>query len=296
MKTLKFTKDIVLTIWAFMLMSLVSVSVNGQTINTQTPEVTKAFSVKRDNLTIRGHSFLHNTQRPKPTVIISHGVNSSSKEESNLYVKKIYQTGFNVFTFDFAGGGPKTISEGKTTDMTIDSEERDLNSVLNYVRSLPTTNRQNIDLAGCSQGGLVTSLLAVKKQRDINKLILYYPAFSLPDNARAGKFPQELSTLTFNPFRIPKVMEFMTGYYVSRNYMLSLQKISPWFQIKNFYKPVLITHGTADKTVPFNYSKKASYVFPLAKLVSIKDGTHGFPKQSMKDQAQQAVVKFLENK
>lgn len=77
-------------------------------------------------------------------------------------------------------------SDGKTTEMSVLTEVKDLEAVIAYVRTLPYTGDELL-LMGCSQGGFVSAITAAKYPGIADKLVLFYPALYIPDDARAGK-------------------------------------------------------------------------------------------------------------
>ena len=68
-----------------------------------------------------------------------------------------------------------------------------------YVRNLSYTDSEKILLMGCSQGGFVSALVAAKNNFPIEKLVLFYPALCIPDDARAGK----MMMAKFDPQNVP---------------------------------------------------------------------------------------------
>ena len=66
--------------------------------------------------------------------------------------------GYVAFTFDFCGGYAMCgKSDGKTTEMSVLTETKDLKAVIEYVRNLSYTDSEKILLMGCSQGGFVSA-------------------------------------------------------------------------------------------------------------------------------------------
>ena len=56
----------------------------------------------------------------------------------------------------------KSNSDGKNSDMSVITEIRDLESVIEYTQNLEYTDEKEIVLMGCSQGGFVAALTAAK--------------------------------------------------------------------------------------------------------------------------------------
>lgn len=53
-------------------------------------------------------------------------------------------------------------SDGNTTDMSVLTEVKDLEAVIEYAESKTYTNSSKILLMGCSQGGFVSVITAAK--------------------------------------------------------------------------------------------------------------------------------------
>ena len=83
--------------------------------------------------------------------------------------------------------------------MSVLTETKDLKAVIEYVRNLSYTDSEKILLMGCSQGGFVSALVAAKNNFPIEKLVLFYPALCIPDDARAGK----MMMAKFDPQNVP---------------------------------------------------------------------------------------------
>ena len=141
------------------------------------------FECRHDGLVIRGKVY-GDTALPKPIVILSHGFLANQKM-CGKYARLLANIGYVAVTFDFCGGGLGCKSDGKSENMTILSEVRDLLSIIDHVKKQPYA--KSVSLLGCSQGGFVSAMAARKLPDQIEKLILMYPALCIPDDARKGK-------------------------------------------------------------------------------------------------------------
>lgn len=213
--------------------------------------------------------YLPDSDKALPAVIISHefGMNMSSTAR---YAKALYNFGYAAFIFDFCGSG-SGISDGKSTKNSLLTEKEDLSRVLDYVRSLDCIDNDRITLMGCSQGGLVTALLAAERESEVERIILCYPALSIPDDARKG----DMLGAKFTPDKLPE--EYHSLYVkLGREYIEGALALEPWREICSFSKPVLILHGDKDKIVPFAYSQSANEKYPNSKLVRLSNARHLF--------------------
>ena len=79
------------------------------------------------------------------------------------YAKLLASMGYASYCFDFNGGSAvKSKSSGKTVDMSVLTEVKDLEAVISYAKERSYTNSEQIVLMGCSQGGFVSALEAAK--------------------------------------------------------------------------------------------------------------------------------------
>ena len=89
----------------------------------------------RDGKDIWGKAFIPNTaEARKPTVIMAHGFNSS-EEETKAYAECLAMRGVASYVFEFCGGGNRSRSEGKTTEMTILTEQANVEDITRQVKS-----------------------------------------------------------------------------------------------------------------------------------------------------------------
>ena len=240
--------------------------------HTQEPFIETVFECKRGDLTIRGTEY-----RPVgdnlPVAIVSHGF-MAFQDTVRHYAKELARIGYCAYCFDFCGGCVvKGKSDGETTDMSVLTEVQDLEAVINYTRSLPYTGNDLL-LMGCSQGGFVSALVAAKQTDTVSKLVLFYPALCIPDDARAGK----MMFARFDPKNIPERIN-CGPMKLGRCYPADVIDMDPFEEIKPYTGPVLIVHGTKDSIVRPDYSKRAVEVYANAELHFIEGGAHGFSKK-----------------
>lgn len=241
------------------------------------------FTCKRGSLTIRGTEY-----RPQgshlPIAVVSHGF-MACQDSVRQYAKKLAELGYASYCFDFCGGSViKGKSSGKTTDMSVLTEIEDLNAVIQYAKRRPYTNEKNIVLMGCSQGGFVSALTAARSNDPISKLILFYPAFCIPYDARKGK----MLLAKFDPEHLPPIIR-CGSMKLGRRYVQDVIKMNPYQEIQGFHGDILLVHGTNDNIVNTKYVKKAYQTYltenkqkNLTRKVLfrfVKGGGHGFSKK-----------------
>lgn len=247
----------------------------------------KLFSIQSNGNTLRGIILKpKNTERKNKTVIVSHGF-SSNMAITFGYAKTFTEAGYIAVLFDFCMSG-FGISSGKSTGMSVITEKENLLDLIDYIKTLDFVDANNIALAGCSQGGLVSALAAAEREDDISQLFLYYPALCIPDDARRG----HMISAKFNPDKIPDTFYAIT-IKLSKKYATDVVCLDPYKQICTFSKPVLIVHGIEDKLVKIEYSKKAQKKYPNCTLIEVH-GDHGFIIKGFKA-GKKATLNYLKN-
>lgn len=237
--------------------------------------IKEEFTCNRDGMTIRGLVFRPDGEN-LPIAIVSHGFMANYRTTQG-YAKWFAEHGYLALCFDFNGGGLMCKSDKDTTKMTVFTETEDLQAVVAYAKLRPEADATSVTLMGCSQGGVVSALVAAKLQDEIKKLILFYPALCIPDDARAGK----MMFAKFDPENIPET--FWCGpMKLGRSYAASVLKTDIIAEISIYAGKVLIIHGTDDRIVPYHYSEEAQAAYPNAVLKLIPEGRHGFSKKDDK--------------
>lgn len=235
----------------------------------QDPFTETRFECSRDGLTIRGTEYRPAGEK-LPVAIVSHGF-MAFQDTVRHYARALAQLGYCTYCFDFCGGCVvKGQSDGETTEMSVLTEVRDLEAVITYAQSLPHTG-QELLLMGCSQGGFVSALTAAKDPGRVSKLVLFYPALCIPDDARAGK----MMFAKFDPKNIPERIN-CGPMKLGRCYPASVIEMDPFREIAPYRGEVLIIHGTKDAIVPAEYSRRAAACYENARLHIIENGAHGF--------------------
>ena len=245
------------------------------------------FQVKREELIIRGKIY-GEAEGSKPCVILCHGF-MMNHFMCKTYAIELAEMGYISVVFDFTGGGPVCLSDGKTEDMTLYTEEEDLLAVYEYVISLPYVDKDNISLLGCSQGGLVAMMAASKLKEKVNKLILLYPGMSIPDHVREGGILQ----FTWDKDNVSDVIS--DGVIkIGRGYVESAIDMDPYEVIRGYGGKVLCIHGTKDNVVPISYSRRLKEVYNDFTMHEIDGAGHIFEGE-YDIEARMIINRFMEN-
>ena len=216
------------------------------------------------------------TQNKYPLIISSHELGGNAEMPWwKKYAEHFANEGIAVFAFDFAGGGEKSRSDGKTTDMSVLTEASDLQAVLDAAKNWEGVDKDKIIICGGSQGGGVASIVASENADDLMGLMLLYPAFYLPDDLHK-KYP-DINNL-------PEVDRRNNMIDIGPKYILDMYDYDYFANLPKFEKPVLIVHGDEDKTAPIEYSERAVNEYKNAKLYVIKGAGHIFLKEDQQDE------------
>jgi len=241
---------------------------------------TKELYAQRDENQIYGLLYIPKDAGEKmPAVIFSHGFGGNHQVGAQ-YAEALARKGYVVYCFDFCGGSPGSRSDGSTLDMSVFTEQADLEAVIHMMQEQTFVDSNNIFLMGTSMGGAVSAITAAAHEEEIQGAILLYPAFVLVDDAQ-GRF----DSVEDIPDSFCHV--WMTvGHVFAEN----LLDYDIYEAISAYQKDVLLIHGDADDIVPLSYSERAAEVYDSARLEVLPGAGHGFSGED----ARQAIDWILE--
>ena len=234
----------------------------------------EGFSCERDGLTIKGTVFLPKGKPDCPIAVISHGF-MANQMFSQIHAQNLAKMGYAAFCFDFCGGTLVGSSDGDSTDMSVLTEVEDLKAVIEFAKSQSYTDENELILLGCSQGGFVSAIVSAEMKEEVDALILLYPAFCIPDDARSG----EMMFAKFDPQNVPET--FWCGpMKLGRRYVTDVIEMDPYEIIHQYTGKVLIIHGNQDKIVDISYALRAVETYSQAgadvEMKIIDKGGHMF--------------------
>lgn len=236
---------------------------------------TEELYASRDGKQIYGVIYIpQNAGEQMPAIIYSHGF-GGSHQYGTQYAEAMAARGYVVYCFDFCGGSPGSHSDGSTLEMSLFTEQADLEAVIEMMQGMDYVDSSNLFLLGTSQGGAVSAITAADHPDEIKGAVLLYPAFVLVDNA---------NKLFRSAEEIPDTHYFL-WMDVGRTYFEPLLGYDIYADIKGYTKDVLILHGDADGIVPLSDSEKAVQVYSSAQLKILPGAGHGF----YGDDAEQAI-------
>ena len=234
--------------------------------DTTYPYTTQELYAERDGNRIYGVLY-----RPQdagenlPAVIFSHGFGGTYRV-GVPYAQALAEKGYAAYCFDFSGGSYSSQRDGSPLDMSLRTEQEDLEAVICMVQELDFIDADNLFLMGTSQGGAVSAVTAADHPDEIRGLILLYPAFIMAERANELFQSEE---------EIPDTYYFM-WMEVGHEYFASLLGYDIYADIAGYDRDVLLLHGDADTIVPLSASERALEAFPSASLEVLSGAGHGF--------------------
>lgn len=217
-----------------------------------------------------------------PAVIFSHGFGGNHQVGAE-YAEALAGKGYVVYCFDFCGGSPGSRSDGSTLEMSVFTEQADLEAVIRMMQEQSFVDNDNIFLMGTSMGGAVSAITAAAHEEQIQGAILLYPAFVMVDDIK-GRFESAED--------IPDSFHHM-WMTVGRVFAEDLLDYDIYEAISAYKKDVLLIHGDADGIVPLSYSEKAADVYDSARLEVLPGAGHGFSGDDF-TQATEWTLAYLE--
>ncbi len=202
-------------------------------------------------------------------VMILHGFTGNKNEKLLTAIADALEShGVASIRFDFNGHGQ---SEGSFTDMTVLNEIEDAKKVYDYVKGLEYVD--SVSVAGHSQGGVVTGMLAGELGAEkIHSIVLLAPAAVLRDDAIRGS----VFGVTFDAENPPESVQLFGNYSMGREYVLTAQTLQIYPTSEKFTGAVCLIHGTADRIVPYTYSENYHRLYKNSELNLIQGADHGF--------------------
>ena len=249
----------------------------------------KVFFESKDGLKLCGIWHIPDKKTVK-AVVLAHGM-TVDKDEEGIFVdlaELLKENRYAVFRFDFRGHGE---SERKSMDTTITGEIADVEAA---VKEVKLHKYKDIGLLGASLGGGIVALYAEKNQKELKCLCLWYPALNF-DNTLLNPITPWLKDRRrgmVEDLKIKGWTEVGSSKKVyGKKLFEEMAKFYPYKVLQKISIPTVIIHGTNDKQVPYENAKNYANNLKNGKLITLKDGEHGF--QSRKEDRKRALQETL---
>ncbi len=242
--------------------------------------------------TIRGTVYIPeqaSVNHKVPMTVLCHGFTADRNETLFIHrrlARILSAAGIAALCFDFMGSGE---SDGTFEEMSVLTETADVLAVLNYVCTLDYVDADRIALHGMSQGGLVACLAAAREPQKIRALSLWAPALCIPDMCKKGY----LLKVSLDKIEEIGYIDYQ-GEKLGLIYVRDALQTDVWEELRSYAGPILTVHGTADQTVPYEYSVKLCEQFGgQCVLKTIEGADHDFETLSHNRQRLEYAVAFL---
>ena len=257
--------------------------IKDASIISETPDYTiYNLPFKVNDYEIDGELYLHKTNETiYKTVVISHGF-AGNKNENRTNADFYATHGCAAYIFSYHNFYEGNAS--RTFDYSLLTEMADLNAVIDGILEYDFTDRSRLFLAGYSQGGAVSALVAATRPDDLRGIVLFYPALMIPDMARERYTSKDV---------IPET-DTLWDSTVYRRYFLDAYDIDAYSEIAKFKKDVLLMQGDSDLIVPKSVGDKVSTVYDNCEYHVIEGAGHSFNNVAYNTNSM--TVDFMERK
>ncbi|MBP5342158.1 MAG: alpha/beta fold hydrolase [Bacteroidaceae bacterium] len=216
-----------------------------------------------------------------PIVILCHGFGGARNNGLfNGIADELEKLGIATIRFDFNGHGE---SEGDFQQMTVPNEVEDARHIYEYVKADARFGR--IGIAGHSQGGVVTAMLAGQLGKKALKggVVLLAPAGVLRDDAIRGTVAGQ-PPFQGDPLDPPEYVE-VWGHRLGREYIKTAFWLPIYETAEGYKGKACIVHGTSDRVVPYTYGLRFHQIWKGSEWHLLDRYDHGFgpnPSEAVK--------------
>ncbi len=227
--------------------------------------------------------------KENPVVILCHGFSTNKESKTYLLLEKaLNEKGIAIFRFDFFGHGE---SEGKFEDITISEAVDDTMQAIAFLKE---KGFQKICLFGSSFGGMA-ALVAASKAPGLRLLALKSPVSDYLGKITAQEDQVDVWQWKKKGFFWHESSR-MGRQKLNYSYFEDAEKVSGFEAAKQIKIPTLIVHGSLDKVVPVEQSKKTSSLIPNCRLEIVEGADHKYSKPLYFQKMLELVVGFIAKK
>jgi dipeptidyl aminopeptidase/acylaminoacyl peptidase len=221
-----------------------------------------------------------------PIVIYVHGYTSDKNTSKGKKLGELLpEKGIGAFVIDLSGRGE---SEGKFENTTITQYIDDLKFAIDEM--LKYTNK--IGVVGNSLGGIV-SLQETAKDNRVNALALLSPVSKFPHKSRKREFsPEGVKEWKEKGYTFTKSGRFGM-LKLNFSYYEDGLKYGDYSVYEKIDIPVLIVHGTDDKSVPLEESQELIKHLKNHKLIALEGADHNYTNPDDFDKVMKETIKFF---
>ena len=202
---------------------------------------TKEIHVEHDGINLFGKALIPKGESGSkyPTVIYAHGAESDYKADMTT-LQSLAKSGIACYTFDFYGWttrstGPKGTKWFKGTKRGVDDayekqvleQVKDLNAVIEKVKTFDFVDTNNLFLLGSSMGGATVATCAVTHSEDIRAIILQYPAINLNPDASVDGATYDVNKYTPNVLLLQGTADKIVPLSMSENLCAHYNEYNP---------------------------------------------------------------------
>ncbi len=219
-------------------------------------------------------------------VVMCHGFDSSKESQTYFKLEKaLNKKRIASFRFDFFGHGE---SEGKFEDITISEAVDDTIQAISFLRQ---HGFKKIALFGSSFGGMA-ALLAASKLPDLNCLVLKSPVSDYLGKISAKEDKVDVEQWKKDGFiwHETKRGKLRLNY----SFFEDAEKFSGFEAAEKINVPTLIVHGSWDKVVPVEQSKKTAFLIPNCRLEIVEGANHKYSNPEEFEKMLKLVSEFVE--
>lgn len=201
-----------------------------------------------------------------PLALVIHGLTGHMEERHIKAVAKTFnELGIAALRAEMYGHGK---TEGDFEKHNIMKWINNAMTVIDYAKNLDFVT--DMYVAGHSQGGFTSVLLAGIYPELFKTAVFLSPAMLMPEGAKTG----HMFNVDFDPCCVPDEIYVSPDEKVTGNYIRAAQLIDVDGAVKRYKNPVLIVHGDEDEAIPYDYSIDLSKQYDDCKLVIVHGDDH----------------------